>query len=531
MAARKTGFVVGAVAGVGVACAALAGVGLRMTPASAQDTQPALLRTSSVAPIFAPPPGAPMSFADIFEKVSPSVVSIDVTSRAQAQANPLAGIPGLENFPFGGQAQPRGGPDDGNGDDSAPGGGGARGQRQMSSGSGFFVSEDGFIVTNNHVVENAEEISITLKDGKEYKATVVGKDEGTDLAVIKVDDPKAKGIKFPYVSFENSAKPRVGDWVITIGNPFGLGGTATAGIISAYGRDIGDTSFVDYIQIDAPINRGNSGGPSFDIFGRVIGVNSAIFSPSGGSVGIGFAIPADTAESITRQLMTGSKITRGYIGATIQPFTDEMAETQGLAGTQGAIVADLVAGGPAESGGLRRGDIVTTVNGVGIKNSSELTREVAKNRPGDTIRLDVLRDGRRQQVAVRSGQRPSETELASNDNTDGGPRQGAPARPGAPVTQQVLGLQVTGIDAAARQRYSLSATVTGVVIDSVRQGSDAADKGLRRGDVITSINQKPLTSAADAAAAVEAAKKAGRTSVLAGFYRNGRPGFLPLKIE
>jgi S1-C subfamily serine protease len=295
---------------------------------------------------FAPPPGAPMSFADIFERVSPAVVSIDVTSRAQAQANPLRGIPGFENFPFGGQGQGQGQGRGDQGDENAPGGAapgpdGPRGPRQQSSGSGFFVSEDGFIVTNNHVVENAEEIAITLKDGKEYKATVVGRDEGTDLAVIKVDDPKARGTKFPYVSFENAAKPRVGDWVITIGNPFGLGGTATAGIISAYGRDIGDTSFVDYIQIDAPINRGNSGGPSFDIFGRVIGVNSAIFSPSGGSVGIGFAIPADTAEAITRQLMTGGKITRGYIGATIQPFTEEMAETQGLSGTEGAIVADL----------------------------------------------------------------------------------------------------------------------------------------------------------------------------------------------
>ncbi len=533
MAARKTGFLVGAVAGVGVAAAAMAGVGLRMSPAAAQDTSSQLIRASSVTPIFAPPPGAPMSFADIFEKVSPAVVSIDVTSRAAAQAtNPLRGIPGFENFPFGGQGQGQGqggqGQDDN--EDTAPGGATPRGPRQQSSGSGFFVSEDGFIVTNNHVVENADEISITLKDGKEYKATVVGRDEGTDLAVIKVDDPKGRGVKFPYVSFENAAKPRVGDWVITIGNPFGLGGTATAGIISAYGRDIGDTPFVDYIQIDAPINRGNSGGPSFDIYGRVIGVNSAIYSPSGGSVGIGFAIPADTAESITKQLMTGGKIIpRGYIGATIQPFTSEMAETQGLADIEGAIVADLVAGGPAEAGGLRRGDVVTQVNGVGIKDSTGLTREVAKTQPGQTIRMDVLRDGRRQTVNIRAGARPSESELASNDNS-GGARPGAPARPGGPATQQVLGLQVSGIDAAARTRYSLPATLNGVVVDSVRQGSDAAEK-LRRGDVITSVNQRPVTTAAEMSAVIDAAKKSGRTSVLAGFVRAGRSAFLPLKIE
>jgi serine protease Do len=247
-------------------------------------------------------------------------------------------------------------------------------------------------------------------------------------------------------------------------------------------------------------------------------------------VGIGFAIPADTAEAITRQLMTGGKITRGYIGATIQPFTEEMAETQGLSGTQGAIVADLTAGGPAETAGLRRGDVVTSVNGVAIKDSTGLTREVAKARPGETIRMDVLRDGRRQTVNIRSGVRPSESELAANDN--GSPRApGSPARPGAPATQQVLGLQVSGIDAAARTRFSLPSTVNGVVVESVRQGSDAAEKGLRRGDVITSINQRPVTTAAEMSAAIEAAKRGQRTSVLAGFFRSGRYGYLPLKIE
>ncbi|HEY8002676.1 MAG TPA: trypsin-like peptidase domain-containing protein, partial [Phenylobacterium sp.] len=287
MTSKKTGYILGAVAGAGVMIAAVAGAGMRL-PVAHADSQARLIKAST-APIFAPPPGAPMSFADIFDKVSPAVVSINVTSRVDASA--LRRIPGFENFPF--DLQPKGGQGDGDDGDSAPPQGGRtdKGQpklpTQQSAGSGFFISPDGYIVTNNHVVENAETIKVVLKDESELEATVVGRDEGTDLAVIKV---KNTGRQFPFVNFENAGKPRVGDWVIAVGNPFGLGGTATAGIISAYGRDIGET-FVDYIQIDAPINRGNSGGPTFDIYGRVIGVNTAIFSPSGGSVGIGFAIP------------------------------------------------------------------------------------------------------------------------------------------------------------------------------------------------------------------------------------------------
>ncbi|HTE79686.1 MAG TPA: trypsin-like peptidase domain-containing protein, partial [Reyranella sp.] len=325
MTSKKTGYLLGAVAGAGIMVAAVAGAGVRLP--SAQADQPPHLIKASTAPIFAPPPGAPMSFADIFAQVSPAVVSINVTSRVDSSA--LRGIPGFPGLPFGGA------PDDDDDDSGAApdrgpatppqGGRTNKGQprlpTQQSSGSGFFISTDGYIVTNNHVVENAESIKVVLKDETELEATVVGRDEGTDLAVIKVKGGRSN---FPFVNFENSAKPRVGDWVIAVGNPFGLGGTATAGIISAYGRDIGET-FVDYIQIDAPINRGNSGGPTFDIYGRVIGVNTAIFSPSGGSVGIGFAIPADVADQVTKQLISGGKIQRGYIGATIQNFTQEMA--------------------------------------------------------------------------------------------------------------------------------------------------------------------------------------------------------------
>lgn len=514
MAARKTGFVVGAVAAVGVGAAALAGVGLRMSPAAAE--QPMLMKTANTAAMFAPPPGAPMSFADIFEQVSPAVVSIDVTSKVDAGAA-LRRIPGLENFPF--DLVPRGQP---KGEEGEQGEGGPALPRAQSSGSGFFISPDGYIVTNNHVVENALKIKVTLKDGRELDADVIGRDEGTDLAVVKVRG----GGKHPFVNFENSAKPRVGDWVIAVGNPFGLGGTATAGIISSYGRDIGD-SFVDYIQIDAPINRGNSGGPTFDIYGRVIGVNTAIFSPSGGSVGIGFAIPADVVDTITKQLIAGGKVTRGYMGATVQNFTTDMAEAQGL-NQKGAIVADTVPGGPAARAGLKAGDVVLAVNGVAVTSSTELTRQVAMASAGGLLQLEIFRNGKRQTIDVRSGVRPSEKELQASANDNGDPGSAAPDGVQRPV---VIGMGLAPLDEALRRRYSIPASVrTGAVITSVRADSDAGEKGLRPGDVVVIASGQPVNSASDVSGAVEAAKRAERPSVLLGVSRGGRTLYIALKI-
>ena len=316
---------------------------------------------------------------------------------------------------------------------------------------------------------------------------------------------KVKGANFPFVNFENSAKPRVGDWVITVGNPFGLGGTATAGIISAYGRDIGET-FVDYIQIDAPINRGNSGGPTFDVYGRVIGVNTAIFSPSGGSVGIGFAIPADVADNITKQLIAGGKITRGYIGASIQNYTAEMAEAQGVPGQKGAIVADLVPGGPSQRAGLTKGDVVISVNGVNVRTSAELTREVAKAHAGDTLKLQILRDGKPKSVDVKSGVRPSEQQLAANDNRSGG-ASGGEEGGGAVVRPQVLGLSLAPLDDTARRRISPEAGVRGLVIASVDQSSDAAQKGVRKDDILVRAGDRDVTVAGDVTAVVDAPKR------------------------
>ncbi len=515
MTSKKTGYLMGALAGAGIVTAAMAGAGLQLPSARAGEAQ--VIRTST-APIFAPPPGAPLSFADIFEDVSPAVVSINVTSKVDP-SQLRRQIPGL---PF--DIVPRAAPgeEDGEGGDQ-PKGSRPRLPTQQSAGSGFFISADGYIVTNNHVVENAQDIKVVMKDERELDAVVVGRDEGTDLAVLKV-----KGSGFKFVNFENSAKPRVGDWVITVGNPFGLGGTATAGIISAYGRDIGET-FVDYIQIDAPINRGNSGGPTFDIYGRVIGVNTAIFSPSGGSVGIGFAIPADVADATTKQLIAGGKITRGYIGASIQNYSAEMAEAQGTPSQRGAIVANLVPGGPSEKAGLLQGDVVVAINGVNVKTSSELTRQVAKANAGDVLHLQILRAGKPRMVDIRSGVRPSEQQLAANDNRGGD--SGGPATSATPKAPAVLGLALSPLDDAARRRIEAEAGVKGLVITSVSTDSDAAQKGVRKDDVLMRAGDRDMVTAADFSAVVDAAKKAGRQSVLVGIYRAGRTIFLPLKIS
>jgi serine protease Do len=523
---KRKGFIAGAAVGAGVAAAALAGAGVRWPIASAADQQPAVIKTA--APVFAPPPGAPLSFADIFEKVAPAVVSIDVTTHPQARQG--IQIPGFEGFPFNfgpNGPQGRGGEDE---EDEDGGGGGGGGQpsrpEAQATGSGFFISSSGYIVTNNHVVENADSITVRMTDQTELKAKLVGRDEGTDLAVIKVEGTKP----FPYVDFEKQAKPRVGDWVVAVGNPFNLGGTATAGIISAYGRDIGE-QFVDYIQIDAPINRGNSGGPTFDVYGRVIGVNTAIFSPSGGSVGIGFAVPADLADTITKQLIESGKVTRGYLGVTIQNVTPEIADSLNIAQRKGALVNDVVPNGPAQKGGVLQGDVVVSVNGREVTSNTDLTRQVALAKAGDILRLGIIRDGKPRTLEVRSGLRPTEAQLASNDR-DGGDEQGQGGSPRAPAAAtNVLGLGLVPLTEQTRNRLGVRPNVQGVGIDSVASGSDAAKKTIRRGDVLVKVGETNVTTPAQAQAAVAAAKATKRPSVLVLINRGGRSIFLPLKLE
>ena len=486
---KRKEFILGAAAGLTIAAGATAG-GVITWPGAHAEPQ-AVNRISpnpGAAGAFAPPPGAPNSFANIFDQVAPAVVQIDVTTRVERPRGLT--IPGL---PF------RFVPPEGQGGDDEP-------QTAQGAGSGFFISQDGFIVTNNHVVADATEIKVKLSDGRELPARLVGRDEGTDLAVVKVE-----GNDFKYVSFEETAEPRVGDWVIAVGNPFGLGGTATAGIVSAKARDIDPTGYNDYIQIDAAINRGNSGGPTFDIYGRVIGVNSAIYSPTGGSVGIGFAIPAETAKSITARLMRGESIQRGYLGVTIGTLTDEYRESLGLPeNTEGAYITDVTADGPAANAGLRPGDVVVGLNGRPITTSTELTRAVGTASPGDNLRLEVLREGRRQTLTVRSGTRPAGLGTTATGE-DGG---SGPNAPGAAVGESVEGLTVAPISGALRDRYDIPNGVNGVLITSVDQQSRAGRLGFQPGFVIVQANGRPVGSVADLRSAVAAVRDAGRPGVL-----------------
>ncbi|NWE53864.1 Do family serine endopeptidase [Brevundimonas sp. P7753] len=495
---KRKEFILGAAVGLSFAAVATAGgvitwPGAHAAPAAAQAGR--LVPSAGAAGLaFAPPQGAPLSFADIFQQVAPAVVQIDVKTRVQRPTGMLQ-IPGFGAVPIPGA--PRGGGSGEGEDDSTT---------ALGAGSGFLISADGFIVTNNHVVENAEEIKVKFSDGRELKARLIGRDEGTDLAVIKVE-----GDAFPFVSFEESAAPRVGDWVIAVGNPFGLGGTATAGIVSAMSRDIDPAGYNEYLQIDAAINRGNSGGPTFDIYGRVIGVNTAIFSPTGGSVGIGFAIPASTAKSVTDKLMRGETVERGYLGVQIVTLSSEAAAALGLPeNTKGAYVGDVTADGPADKAGMKVEDIVVSVNGEAIDSSTELTRRVARAKVGDTLRLEVLRDGRRQTLSVNAGRRPSEAELRAGLGED----EGEQATPATPAGQAIEGMTVTGITPALRQRYSIPDGVNGVVVTAVEPRSKAGQMQMPAGTVIMRANNRVVSSAADLKAAVDAARSAGRPGVL-----------------
>jgi serine protease Do len=520
---KNKGIVTGLTLGVWVAGAAVAWGQARA--GDVVDGQPAMAA--------ARPLGSPQSFAEIFAKVSPAVVSIDITGKARPSEVAMQGGDGGDddNNGQGGRALPFPLP--------LPFGSGPGGQGQLhivpgqpdgrdlpkfqATGSGFFIAPNGYILTNNHVVQDAITITVRTSDGKSYKAHLVGRDPATDIAVVKVD-----GEDFPYVTFEESAKPRVGDWVVAVGNPFGLGGTATAGIISALGReDVADSRLIDYMQIDAPINRGNSGGPTFDVYGRVVGVNTAIYSPSGGSVGIGFDIPADVASSISRQLISAGKVSHGFIGATIQQITPDLSESMGMKTTDGALIAALTDGGPAERAGLKVGDVVLGVNGHTVKSASDLTRQVAFAHPDDVLQLSVLRDGHEQTIAVRAGLRPSEQELAANGNP--GRDQGG-SDGDAEVSKPVLGMRLAPLSPSLRQQLNLSERVHGVVVAGVNRNSDAADKGLQPGDVIVKAGDRAVTQPSDMTAAVADARADKRPSVPLLISRGGHTLFVPVKV-
>jgi serine protease Do len=342
-------------------------------------------------------------------------------------------------------------------------------------------------------VQNAQEVKVTTDEGKTYTAKVIGTDPRTDLALIKVE-----GSNFPYVKL-SSTPPRVGDWVLAVGNPFGLGGTVTAGIVSARGRDIGDGPYDDFIQIDAPVNKGNSGGPTFDVDGNVIGVNTAIYSPSGGSVGIAFAIPADTVKSVINQLREKGSVVRGWIGVQIQPVTPEIADSMGLKQATGALVAQPQPNSPAVKAGIESGDVITTVNGAPVRDARQLARRIGALPPGTSVKLDLIRNGQQKTVTLVLGTLPSEKQ-ASNE----------PARPSSTPDVDVPAL---GFTVAPAGTVSGSAS-TGVVVTAVNEGGVAADHGLQVGDVILDVGGKPVSTPADVRKTLSDARKDGKHTVL-----------------
>jgi serine protease Do len=490
-------------------------------PAGAQVAQNEASQMTNVVPRA----GAPGSFADLTAQLAPAVVNISTRQRVQvssAQQNPFAGTP-FEGL-FGGQGGP---------------GGGGQTREAQSLGSGFIISADGYIVTNNHVISadskgaQVESITVTMPDGTDYPAKLVGKDPDSDLAVLKITANKP----LPFVKFGDSRKARVGDWVVAIGNPFALGGTVTAGIISAVYRNTGGGAYDRYLQTDASINRGNSGGPLFDMNGQVVGINNAIFSPTGGSVGIGFAIPAETAAPIVQKLIKGVAIERGYLGINIQPVTEDLAASLGIARNRGEFIQAVTPGGAAAAAGLQAGDVVVRIDGKEVTREQTLSFIVANERPGTKIPIDVIRNGRRLTLNATVGKRPTQEQLAQ-ESFDADPGQDQedltqPQQDANPaVTNQALGFTAIPLTAQIARQLGAADGTRGVVVAAVDPSSDAGQKGLRRGDIILSVNYQEVTGPQDLDAAARAAKNSNRDAVLLRVQRRGQPAtYLPVRIR
>ena len=422
------------------------------------------------------------SFADIVAKVRPAVVSVKVKLEAAAASDDDGqefSIPDLppghplekffKQFRDQGRGSKKNGPK----------------QFGMAQGSGFFISADGYLVTNNHVVENAVEVTLTTDDGKTLAAKIIGRDPKSDLALLKTLDNGP----YAFVPFA-SVTPRVGDWVVAVGNPFGLGGTVTAGIVSARGRDIGSGPYDDYIQIDAPVNRGNSGGPTFNLNGEVVGVNTAIYSPSGGSVGIAFAIPSETVASVIGSLKDGGSVARGYLGVQIQPVTQDIADSLSLPDTKGALVAEAQAGTPASDAGLRPGDTIIQVNDEIVPGPRELSKRIAQVKPGETVKITYIRAGKELTASVKLASLPDQKTAAADPVT-------------APKPTPAFGLTLAP-----------SKDGSGVLVTDVDPTGVGSEKGMQKGDVILEIGGRPVTKPAEFRAAMDEAKKDGRKAVI-----------------
>lgn len=452
----------------------------------------------------------PVGFADIVERVKPSVISVKVNINEKVAKNDSAD--NNDDSPFQpGSPMERffrrfGGPD------GMPRGGRGRGA-VTGQGSGFFISADGYAVTNNHVVDGADKVEVTTDDGKTYSAKVIGADARTDVALIKVEG----GSNFPFAKL-SEGKPRIGDWVLAVGNPFGLGGTVTAGIVSASGRDIGNGPYDDFIQIDAPVNKGNSGGPAFNTEGEVMGVNTAIYSPSGGSVGIAFSIPASTVKTVIAQLKDKGSVSRGWIGVQIQPVTADIADSLGLKKAEGALVAEPQANGPAAKAGIESGDVITAVNGETVKDARELARTIGGLAPGNAVKLNVLHKGQDKVINLTLGQLPNAMEAKAD--IDNGDKGGATRGTDVPK----LGLTLAPANSVA------GAGKDGVVVTEVDPKSAAAERGFKEGDVILEVAGKTVANAGDVREAINAARTDNKNSVLMRIKSGGSSRFVAVPL-
>ncbi len=450
--------------------------------------------------------GAPDSFADLSAQLLPTVVNIATTQTLKAP--PQGAMPNL----------PPGSPlEDLFKDFLGPKGGAPR--HVTSLGSGFIIDPSGYIVTNNHVIEDSDQVTVTLNDGETLPAKILGRDVKTDLALLKVTPKKP----LPAAKFGDSDTARIGDWVIAIGNPFGLGSTVTAGIVSARNRDINAGPYDDFIQTDAPINRGNSGGPLFDMNGAVVGVNSAIFSPSGGSVGIGFSIPSNLVKEIIAQLRQYGAARRGWVGVRIQPVTEDIAEGLGLATASGALVADVTPNGPAAKGGMQNGDLITAFDGKPVSDSRAVSRIVADTAIGKTVSVDVLRHGKKMTLHLTVARLDEGPQTAPKT-----PKAAPGGKPKSKLSQ--LGLSLAPIDTDARQQFKLAANVQGVLVTDVAPDSPAAEKNIRAGDVIVEVQNQPVHSPDDIVKRVDADAKAGKKVEIMLVNRSGDLTFVALRI-
>jgi serine protease Do len=483
------------------------GTALALVTQSPVGAQVAQNEKSEIAKVV-PRSGAPESFADLVEQLQPAVVNISTKQEVTL---------GVRLNPFAGTREPIT-------------------QEQQGGGSGFLISTDGYIVTNNHVIsggprgEAVNQVTVILTNQKEYKATIVGRDAASDLALLKID---ATGL--PFVKFADGSPARVGDWVVAIGNPLGLGSTVTAGIISAVQRNLGQGGAYDrYIQTDTAINRGNSGGPLFDLQGNVVGINNMLISPVGANIGVNFAIPAEAAIPVINALRAGEKVERGYLGIGIAPVDEDLAAALGLAKDRGEFVQRVEDGGPSAKAGLKRGDVVTKVNGKDVTPQQTLSYLVANTKPGTRIPLEVVRDGKTITVNAVVGTRPPEDQLAGS-NFDPEAEQTMPEDPTGTADQAVqneLGMAVQPLTADIARSIGVDAGTKGLVIGAVSNNSDAGRKGLRRGDVLVSANRTPVTSSEGLAKVVADAKKAGRDAVLLEILRRGGPSaFVAVRVK